>query len=140
MSVREGCAIIKTLSETHEPQHLRRASPHPQIHPACLLLSHAALEVLVRVEALVAPAAKGAAPPKGALLPLLRLGVGVVHVLAAVVPPPGLLVPEHLVGARNLLEVRLCLFLVLGVLVGVPPLRQLVVGLLDLHRVAPSIT
>merc|ERR1719213_556525 len=87
---------------------------------------HAALEV---VEALVA---KGATPvPAEGVVVLLLLGVGVVDVLAPVIPPPGLLVSKHLVRARDLLKVRLGFLLVL-VLVRVPLLGELVVRLLHL--------
>merc|ERR1719213_1239145 len=87
---------------------------------------HAALEV---VEALVAKGAT-AVPAEGVVL-LLLLRVGVVHVLAAVIPPSGLLVSKHLVRARDLLKVRLGFLLVL-VLVRVPLLGELVVRLLHL--------
>merc|ERR1719213_1560237 len=87
---------------------------------------HAALEV---VEALVAKGA-AAVPAEGVVL-LLLLRVGVVHVLAAIVPPPGLLVSKHLVRARDLFEVGLRLLLVL-VLVRVPLLGELMVRLLHL--------
>ena len=60
-----------------------------------------------------------------------------VRVLAAAIPPPGLLVSKHLVRARDLLEVGLGLLLVL-VLVRVPLLGELMVRLLHLPgAVAP---